>query len=474
MKSKLNKIIAEKEAKIKKLKERAAVSEDVKELRSINEDIDTIINELIALKEMYSEMDTPAEEASKRDESEATGEEVPGEEVVAEDITEEDIAAAAEAIVEAIDGESVSEVSVEEILMEELTRKKQNNIQGKRFNVMASMGAEKRNKNTSEKRAQQFASTGRMKIGNKEARSVLLSSGQIATPTKVGGINEPGTQYSSIVDMVTVEDMTGIGSYKEAYIDSWQSAGPAVEGTASTPSDPTFKTVSINPFLLDTVTYVSREIRKQSPLQYEEKVRQGALIALRSKVAEWIVKGNGTNSIYGINNAVNTESSPEPMYREMPVETTEITAETLREIVFFYGTNEEVIGDAVLFLNKADLIAFGDVRGTNEKGAVYEIIPDGSNPNTGVIKDGGLSVKYCLNHNLEPLTLSDRGTSKIKTMVYGNPNCYKLGLFGDYEVNVSEDYKFAEGLLAIRGEVMVGGNVTHKDGFLVVTLQPTA
>ena len=75
---------------------------------------------------------------------------------------------------------------------------------------------------------------------------------------------------------------------------------------------------------------------------------------------------------------------------------------------------------------------------------------------------------------MEPLTLSDRGTSKIKTMVYGNPNCYKLGLFGDYEVNVSEDYKFAEGLLAIRGEVMVGGNVTHKDGFLVVTLQPTA
>ena len=474
MKSKLNKIIAEKEAKIKKLKERAAVSEDVKELRSINEDIDTIINELIALKEMYSEMDTPAEEASKRDESEATGEEVPGEEVVAEDITEEDIAAAAEAIVEAIDGESVSEVSVEEILMEELTRKKQNNIQGKRFNVMASMGAEKRNKNTAEKRAQQFASTGRMKIGNKEARSVLLSSGQIATPTKVGGINEPGTQYSSIVDMVTVEDMTGIGSYKEAYIDSWQSAGPAVEGTASTPSDPTFKTVSINPFLLDTVTYVSREIRKQSPLQYEEKVRQGALIALRSKVAEWIVNGNGTNSIYGINNAVNTESSPEPMYRELVAVENTINEKTLRDIVFFYGTNEEVIGDAVLFLNKADLIAFGDVRGTNEKGAVYEIIPDGSNPNTGIIKDGGLSVKYCLNSNLNALSLSTKGASKIKTMVYGNPNCYKLGLFGDYEVNVSEDYKFAEGLLAIRGEVMVGGNVTHKDGFTVVTLEATA
>lgn len=475
MKSKLNKIIAEKEEKVRKLKERAAVSEDVKELRSISEDIDTIINELMSLKEMYKEMDEPVEQSSKRDEENANGEEVSSEEVVAEEITSEDIAAAAEAVTEAIEeNENIGEVSVEEILLEELTRKKQNNISGKRFNVMASIGTERKSGNSAEKRAKQFAATGRMKIGNKEARSVLLSSGKLATPTQVGGINEPGTAYSSIIDMVTVEDMTGIGSYKEAYVDSWQTAGPAVEGTASTPSDPSFKTVAINPFLLDTVTYVSREIRKQSPLQYEEKVRQGALIALRKKVAEWIVSGNGTSAIYGINNAVNTESSPESMHRELPVDEAKIDEKTLREIVFLYGTEEEVVGDAVLFLNKLDLIAFGDVRGTNEKGAVYEIIPDGSNPNIGVIKDGGLTVKYCLNNSITPLSTATRGTSKIKTMIYGNPNCYKLGLFGDYEVNVSEDYKFAEGLLSIRGEVMVGGNVTHKNGFLVVTLQPTA
>lgn len=473
MKSKLNKIITEKEAKIKKLKERAAVSEDVKELRSISEDIDTIINELAALKEMYSEMDTPAEEASKRDEGEATGEEMPSEDVVAEDITSEDIAAAAEAVAESISEES-SPAEVEEILLEELTRKKQINIPRKRFNVMATMGAEKRNGNTAEKRAKEFVATGRMKIGNQEARSVLLSSGKLATPTKVGGINEPGTAFSSIVDMVTIEDMTGIGSYKEAYVDNWQSADAATEGTASAPSDPSFKTVTINPFLLDTVTYVSREIRKQSPLQYEEKVKQGALIALRKKVAEWIVKGNGTSAIYGITNAVNTESSPESMTKTLSVTEAAIDEKTLRRIVFEYGTDEEIAGDAVLYLNKKDLIAFGDVRGTNEKGAVYEIEPDGSNPNIGVIKDGGLTVKYCISSSLTALSDATRGTSAIKTMIYGNPNCYKLGLFGDYEVNVSEDYKFAEGLLSIRGEVMVGGNVTHKDGFVVVTLAATA
>ena len=72
------------------------------------------------------------------------------------------------------------------------------------------------------------------------------------------------------------------------------------------------------------------------------------------------------------------------------------------------------------------------------------------------------------------LSSSTRGSSAIQTMVYGDPSCYKLGLFGDYEVNVSEDYKFAEGLLAIRGEAMVGGNVVIKNGFVIVTLAATA
>ena len=198
------------------------------------------------------------------------------------------------------------------------------------------------------------------------------------------------------------------------------------------------------------------------------------MIALRKKVGEWIVSGNGSTAIYGILNAVNTDTSPLSMTKSLSVTSPTIDEKTLRKIVFEYGTDEEVAGDAVLYLNKKDLIAFGDVRGTNEKGAVYEIEPDGANPNTGVIKDGGLTVKYCINSALTALSASTRGSAAIKTMVYGNPACYKLGLFGDYEINVSEDEKFSAGLLSIRGEVMVGGNVTHKDGFVVVTLAATA
>ena len=328
-----------------------------------------------------------------------------------------------------------------------------------------------------EKRAKRLAETGKMSISAAETRSVLLSTGTLAKPTSVGGIAEPFNTISSIVDMVFVDDLTGVGAHKEAYMKSWQGAQEnTAYGTAPTPSDPVFRTVAINPFPIDVLTYVGKNLRRQTPLAYEEKVRRGALIALRKKVANWIVKGNGTTQAYGVYNAVNTEDTPESLIEELLVaKDYDIDASTLRKIVFAYGGDENVGGGAVLFLNKNDLIAFGDVRGTSEKKAVYEITPDGNNPNTGIIRDGGLSVRYCICSDVTALTGSDdTGAARIKTMIYGNPYNYKLGLFGDFEISVSEDYKFGEGLLAVKGEAMVGGNVYVDKGFVVLTKKATA
>ena len=143
-----------------------------------------------------------------------------------------------------------------------------------------------------------------------------------------------------------------------------------------------------------------------------------------------------------------------------------IAADTLRKIALSHGGDENVVGGAVLFLNKADLIAFGDVRGQNEKKAVYEITPDTGNPNTGIIKDGGLSVKYCIDSYAASFAGVEAGA---KTMFYGNPHAFELALFSDYDIKVSEDFKFDKGLLAIRGSVSLGGNVIQKSGFVVVT-----
>lgn len=316
-----------------------------------------------------------------------------------------------------------------------------------------------------------FPETRHLSIGATEARSVLLSTGNIVKPTGVDGITDPFNVVSSIVDQITVEDMTGMGEYKEAYVKAWQTASAKTDGTAQTGSDPTFRTVAIKPFLLAVTTFVSRELEKQTPLQYEAKVRQGALIALKKKLAAWIVGGNGSTELHGVYNAVNTESTPEAMYSTLGA--TAIDEKTLRNLVFAYGGAENIGSGARLYLNKNDLIAFGDVRGANEKKAVYEITPDGGNPNTGIIKDGGLSVPYTICSDVAAFSTATATTAGVKTMFYGDPRNYKLGLFGNYEVNVSRDYKFAEGLNTIMGEVMVGGNVVVEGGF-VVLLKKTA
>ena len=346
-------------------------------------------------------------------------------------------------------------------------------------NIIKDFKEERKDMDFIEERAQKLYETGSMSITAAEARSITLATGTLAKPTGVGGINDPFNTVSSIIDLVMVEDLTGLGSYKEGYVKSWQTAEIGTDGTAPGGSgqsivDPVFRTVSIDPKLVDTITYVSKNLKKQTPLKYEEKVRQGALIALRKKAVSLIIGGNGSTEPFGIYNAVNTEASPESMTQELLLSSSTIGEKTLRNIVFAYGGDENVGGGAKLFLNKLDLIAFGDVRGTAEKKAVYEIIPDGANPNIGIIKDGGLSVPYVICSDVTYLTGKSQGASKVPTMIYGAPGAYKLGLFGDYEVNVSTDYKFAEGLLSVKGEAMIGGNVIVDKGFVVVTLAANA
>ena len=272
--------------------------------------------------------------------------------------------------------------------------------------------------------ADDFVKTNRMTVNVPEMRSVLLSGGTIATPTKVSGINDLPGGVSSIVDMVTVEDCTGMSADKVALVTADSSASANTEGSAA------------------------------STLNYTEKVRASAVKALRRKAAE-VITTAVTDSTYGDE-----------------IIASAVTASTLRTIAMTYGADDEVPGNAVLFLNKTDLIAFGDVRGTNEKKAVYEITPDSNNPNTGIIKDGGLSVRYCINPNCNALTGgTNTSTTKTKpTMFYGNPRAIKLDLFGGMEIKASEDYKFAEDLLAVLGKASFGADLVVKGGIVKVSI----
>lgn len=328
-----------------------------------------------------------------------------------------------------------------------------------------------------EARAVRVKETGKLEIPVAEvrkslgvtSRSVTIDSGNITTPTGTGNTIRDNTgMISSIVDQVYSQDLTGCAAFEEAYIKTVSEASEREDGKANEASEPTFGIAKIQPVLINVTSYVSRNIQRVNPLAYEEKVKSMAIKALRKKLGMLIANGDG-KTFYGIRTAVNTDE--EPMYKTYEVDKTAITAGTLREITFQYGGNDELGSNARLFLTKEDLAAFGAVRGTNEKKAIYEITADPGNANTGTIKDGGTIVPYTLMSGLNSLSKAVQGETAVQTMLYGDPENFELGLFGPYSVEVSKDYKFAEGLLTIMGEIMAGGNLVVGDGFVVVTLK---
>lgn len=313
------------------------------------------------------------------------------------------------------------------------------------------------------KQAEKFVETRQFKKSTNEARSILVSSGYIATPTGVDPvIRDTFNHVSSIVDMVDIVDCEGMGSYKVAYEKAISSADVTSEGSAYNSSDPQYGYITLQPSTVTVLSQISKQVTKQTPLNYQVKVEDSAYKALRMKAANLITSAIVASDL---NTVVNL-----PVSGGVGV----IDDKTLRNIVLNYGTNETVIGEAVLQLTKADLIAFGDVRGTNgNKSAVYEITPDTANHNTGIIKDGGLAVRYVLNPNLTAIGGTAQpasSASSIVGMLYGQPNCCTLALFSGYEVRVSEDYAFNTGMLTIRGDVEMDADVTKLGGFVAVTL----
>lgn len=340
------------------------------------------------------------------------------------------------------------------------------------FNQGATVNNMRNTNKEAEQRAQKFVETNRMTIEapRDEMRAVLVSSGNIATPTQVSNnITDMFNKVSSIVDQVKVTDMTGCGEYQVPYQKTASTANKTAEGSAYNSSDPGFGYSKITPTTITVISSISKQVRKQSPVQYEAKVKEAALIALRAKLGAYIV--NGDPSATPLSEPTGVLKAGTDLIQN--VEITAIDEKTLRTIALNYGGDENVVGNAVLYLNKLDLIAFGDVRGSEDKKPVYEITPDGANPNVGIITDGGLSVRYCINSNIAALSASGT-TATTKTMFYGQPMNYECALFSAYEIAVSEDFQFDKGMLTIRGDVEVGGNVIHEKGFVVVTKKAAA
>lgn len=293
--------------------------------------------------------------------------------------------------------------------------------------------------------------------------STTVATGTIVQPTGAGtNIHDPvGNQVSSIIDQVTVQDLTGMGAYQEPYVKTEMEAqSQKVEtaaGTARTATDPTFGIAELRPREVNVTSFVDRNIARLSPADYYAKVMAMAMRAMRRAIAKMIITGDGEGSpaMFGITNAKNKAS--ENIFAEETI--TAIGPTTLDQLYFAYGSDVAIGANARLLLTKKNLKAFGALRGTNEKRRLLDIVPDMANPNTGIIRDGGVVIPYTISADVTD-----------EKLLYGDPANYLLGLFGAYSIRVDESVKAVERMYAILGDVMVGGNLVVDKGFVVGTV----
>ena len=304
------------------------------------------------------------------------------------------------------------------------------------------------------------------------SKQITLATGTIVQPTGAGAnIRDPlGNVVSSIVDEVYVQDLTGMSAFLEPYVinevDAKGGKVATTAGTARTVStDPKFGVAKISPYELTVTTYVDRNISRLSPANYYEKIRSMAMRAMRRKLSDLIVNGDGQGSpdMFGIKNAKNV--AEENIFAALEI-TGGVTENLLTELFFAYGGDETIGANARLYCNKKDLRALGKIRGAQDKKRVFDIQPEGGNPNRGMISDGGTMIPYAINSFLT--ALDGAGTS-AQTMVYGDPMNYELGLFGEFTIRVDESVKAVERMFTILGDAMVGGNLVVDKGFVVAT-----
>lgn len=294
-----------------------------------------------------------------------------------------------------------------------------------------------------------------------------LVSGPIVSPQGAGSEIHDGFagQVSSLIDQVNAVPLAGLSSWEEPYVVSdmeAQNGQPAANaGKARAESDPIFAKAKMLAHEVNVTSFVDRNISILSPADYAAKIQTMALRALRRKVNYLIVNGDGQASpeMFGILNAKNTDGAA--IFATL-ASVTKIDENTLNALVFGYGGDEMIGGNARLLLTKENLKAFGNLRGTNEKQRLYKITRDPANPNVGTIEDGGMIVPYTL--------CAAIGASKL---AYGDPFNYMLPLFSDYVIRVDESVKAVERMIAILGDGMVGGNLTVDKGFSVATLTTT-
>ena len=309
-------------------------------------------------------------------------------------------------------------------------------IQERMKSIETEPAKEERKMDERELRAKRFVETGRMEV------RTILSTGNIAQPTKVGGINGLQEVPGGIVDDVRAVALTGNGTYRVAYHKTHSVAASVTEGSTIGGSSSAFDYVDISPAEWGILDAVSNQIKKYTPLDYMSVIEQDALLALRT-YAEGVIYSK----------IVGSSLLDSSTFENVP-----LNEKYLRKILLKFIAIPGK-GEVKLYLNRADLVTLGEVRGSNEKLPLYKINFDPGTTMSGKIEKGGLSVNF---------RITDKLTAG--TQLVGQPQTVEMPMWDQYRIETNEGGEyFDKNMIGIRGLQTANADLCAYHGFSRVT-----
>lgn len=326
------------------------------------------------------------------------------------------------------------EAAVRSLAAEIEAEEREKRLKGFSAETPKTIRGDRENGAADEQRAEAFARSGKMEM------RALLSTGTIAKPTNTGtdiaGLGEIG---NSIVDDVKAVATTGTGTWVEPYKVTDASAEDVTDGSTIGGTGATFNYVSISPSEWGVLDEISNQVRKMTPVNYEQAIRNSALVALRETAAKKIIAAIGASSL-----AQKVEYALDATY--------------IRSLVLGFRSIAGK-GGVKLYIAQEDLATLGAVRGTNEKKPVFDIEFDAGTTTSGTIKDGGTAVQFRVLDGLS------KGTQ-----YFGQPQTVVMPMWDSYAIETDEggDY-FKRNVMGIRGLQTANVDLCAKYGMQVVT-----
>lgn len=432
----LEELIKTKEEQRAKLIARSKESNDVAELRSINEQLDAInsdLNVLRALQKTDKDKKTDENSSNATEKGESN---------------------------DAKDGVSERTKAVNE--SEDIEHRSKTFTQGIGFNGVMNVRDNVRND------SQELEKRGKIL---KEGRSITVASTGIIVPSHDSNtITDHFNVVSSLIDNVAHLDFAGGDTFKQPFAIDTPSGDYTKEGAAYAVAESTFGNAAIYKTKITAVSDYSEELEKLPAAPYAQYIQNSVRNSIRRKLTREILIGDGSDGhltgIFSTAVATKTDDSVVPIIDPAKdLSFSKIDDTTLDEIVFNFGGDEDVEGTAVLILNKADLLAFSKVR-TSTKQRFYDIKANG---NFGTIN----GIPYIINSACTPISGGATNSGKF-AMAYGNLMNYSLVTFGNVEIRKSYDAQFKEGMISVRGSGLFGGNVVRQNGFVRVKVAASA